>query len=153
MPPIQENSNSQHIANAIQSVAQALAGGITVINAVYPVGSIYISVLSTNPVSLFGVGTWVAFGTGRTIVGVDTGQTEFDTVEETGGAKTHTLALSEIPAHTHTVGARDSDDGGTNGAVRGTDAGVTFPTGSSGGGGAHNNLQPYITVYMWKRTA
>src|SRR5690606_38823591 len=71
------------------------------IDVVYPVGSIYISTVDTNPGTVFGVGTWVAFGTGRTIVGVDTDQTEFDTVEKTGGAKTHTLTTAEMPSHTH----------------------------------------------------
>jgi len=68
----------------------------------FPVGSIFISVSSTNPSTFLG-GTWVAFGTGRTIVGIDAGQTEFDTVEETGGAKTHSLTSSENGAHTHSI--------------------------------------------------
>lgn len=116
----------------------------------WPVGSVYISVVSTNPGTLLGFGTWTAFGAGRTLVGIDAGQTEFDTVEETGGAKTHTLTEAEIPAHTHTIGhvAGDQDGSGSNGSISGS--GVT---GSTGGGGAHNNLQPYIVVYMWKRTA
>ena len=68
----------------------------------YPVGSIYINAsVSTNPSTLFGFGTWVEFGKGRVLVGVDTGQTEFDTLGETGGAKTHTLTINEMPAHSH----------------------------------------------------
>lgn len=135
----------------------------TLAKLIYPVGSIYISTISTNPGTLFGFGTWNAFGTGRTLVGIDSGQTEFDAVEETGGAKTHTLTTTEMPAHTHTRGERAwngpssgnsgrlsaSDVGGT-GVVSDTDSGST---GSAGSGGAHNNLQPYIVVYMWKRTA
>ena len=58
----------------------------------WPVGSVFIAVVSTNPATLLGYGTWAAFATGRTLVGIDAGQTEFDTVEETGGAKTHTHA-------------------------------------------------------------
>ena len=73
-------------------------------NNIFPVGSIYMAVVSTNPSSFFG-GTWTAFGTGRTVVGIDAGQTEFDTVEETGGAKTHTLTTSEMPSHTHSYSA------------------------------------------------
>ena len=124
----------------------------------YPVGSIYMSVNSTNPGSLFG-GTWVAWGTGRVPVGVDTSQTEFATVEKTGGAKTHTLTADEIPSHTHSYsvytyigsgtmwGTRNSSDSGDKNNSQST------TTGSTGGGKAHNNLQPYITCYMWKRTA
>jgi len=68
---------------------------------VWPIGSVYIAVVSTNPATLLGFGTWSAFAAGRTLVGLDAGQTEFDTVEETGGAKTHTLTVGEIPSHDH----------------------------------------------------
>lgn len=116
----------------------------------YPVGIIVEFKVSTDPATLFGFGTWAAFGAGRVTVGIDAGQTEFDTVEETGGAKTHTLTEAEMPAHTHTIGhvAGDQDGSGSNGSISGS--GVT---GSTGGGGAHNNLQPYIVVYRWVRTA
>lgn len=138
----------------------------------FPVGSVYIAVVATNPATLLGYGTWSAFATGRTIVGIDAGQTEFDAVEETGGAKTHTLTSAEMPAHTHTQDAhshvltqlRDATTGGatTNIALTADTSSTlgTKVTGSTtatnqntGGGGAHNNLQPYITVYMWKRTS
>lgn len=127
------------------------------LNLVYPVGSVYINVSdSTNPETLLGFGTWTAFAEGRVLVGLDSGQTEFDTIGETGGAKTHTLSIAEMPSHDH---EQTNNQGGT---------GVPFSTqmqanghrdlsgsttGSTGGGGAHNNLQPYIVVYMWKRTA
>ena len=125
-------------------------------DALYPVGAIYCSVVSTSPATLFG-GTWSAFGAGKVLVGIDAGQTEFDTVEETGGEKTHTLITAEMPAHTHTENAPSSASGGalkfgidTN--ASGTqDAGIG--TGSAGSNGAHNNLQPYIVCYFWKRTA
>jgi len=128
---------------------------------VYPVGSIYINAaVSTNPGTLLGFGTWVAFGSGRTMVGLDAGQTEFNTLEETGGAKTHTLSISEIPAHTHYQGSHDSSagDGGAYNTefIRDhsdTANGPNVESSSTGGGSAHNNLQPYIVVYMWKRTA
>lgn len=148
-----------------------------VLKKVYPVGSIYISTVSTNPALLFAFGTWVAFATGRTLVGIDAGQTEFDTVEETGGAKTHTLTEAQLPAHRHLLWApvvvtvtpvsltnsnqagyvRDDagagdfryavDNGGTA-----TDASVGRSS-SIGSDTPHNNLQPYIVTYMWKRTA
>lgn len=122
---------------------------------IYPVGSIYFSTTQTNPGSIFG-GTWVAWGSGRVPVGVDITQTEFNTVNKTGGAKTHTLTIAEMPAHTHQYrhyfGKINADDGPYGSLPTGvTDPGG--PTKSTGGGQAHNNLQPYITCYMWRRTA
>jgi len=127
---------------------------------VYPVGSIYINASDgTNPGTLLGFGTWVAFGAGRVPVGIDATQTEFDTAEETGGAKTHTLTISEMPSHTHNLGSKDST-AGDGGAFNeefiedpaDTTNGPNVTSSSTGGGSAHNNLQPYIVVYMWKRT-
>ena len=68
----------------------------------FPVGSVFLSVVSTNPATLLGYGTWSAIAAGRMLVGLDSGDTDFDTVEETGGAKTVTLTAAQIPAHTHT---------------------------------------------------
>jgi hypothetical protein len=74
----------------------------------WPVGSVFISVVSTNPNTLLGGGTWAAFGAGRVLVGIDAGQTEFDTVEENGGAKTHTLTSRMLTpmSRTHTRTSR-----------------------------------------------
>jgi microcystin-dependent protein len=156
-----------------------------------PIGYIYMSVVSTSPATLFGGGTWTRIGQGRVLVGQDATQTEFDTVEETGGSKTHTLTSAEIPSHTHSIShdhpafdssnagghthvlTRKAGSGTSTGVVRGnatTSADGTTNTdgshnhtvqippysGSSGSAGsntAHNNLQPYLVVYMWKRTA
>jgi hypothetical protein len=126
----------------------------TTLQAVYPVGSIYINAsVSTNPATLLGFGTWVAFGAGRTMVGLDASDTDFDNAEETGGSKTKTLSISEIPSHTHTIAAsnNDSDAGGiSQGNVIGT---TDVNTGATGGGSAFSLVQPYIVVYLWKRTA
>jgi len=167
------------IANAGTLEGKSVVG---ILSDAYPVGSIYISVVSTNPATLLGFGTWTAFATGRTLVGIDAEQTEFDTVEETGGAKTHTLTEAQMPSHTHTQNAHyhtarqpfllaTSPAPSYNGeAIVGappprSSASVftfapEFNTGSTtatnqntGEGQAHNNLQPYIVVYMWKRTA
>lgn len=124
----------------------------------YPVGAIFAAVVSTDPATLLGYGTWSAFAAGRCLVGIDAGQTEFDTVEETGGAKTHTLTTAEMPAHTHEQTAPTSASGGAVGFAvdtnaSGADTSGNNATQSAGGGGAHNNLQPYIVVYFWKRTA
>ncbi len=141
---------------------------------IYPVGSIYTSIDSTNPSTLFG-GTWEAFGTGKTLVGVDISQTEFDTVEETGGEKTHTLTVDEMPSHSHDIesfpqgdesyfhhiGIEFNNTQTTTAAnfifrpdlINANNVNYSLIARATGGDGAHNNLQPYITVYMWKRTA
>lgn len=143
-------TNIKILGNRVTTLEES--SGISLLD-VYPVGSIYMSVNSTNPSNLFG-GTWVAWGTGRVPVGIDTSQTEFNYSERTGGSKTHTLTINEMPSHTHgysiASGSLDSTQyakagqGGTYSAVTTT---------STGGNQAHNNLQPYITCYMWKRTA
>jgi len=140
----------------------------------YPVGSIYINATSsTNPGTLLGFGTWTAFGAGRVPVGFDSGNALFDTAEETGGAAdaalvTHThTATSTVtdPTHSHTFG---NAYGATSGAVviypsAGTgqtttaaSTGITVATTTAAPAGAvsatNANYQPYITVYMWKRT-
>lgn len=126
----------------------------------WPVGSIFISAVSSSPSVLLGFGTWTAIGAGRVLVGQDVTQSEFDVLGETGGSKTHTLQLSEMPAHSHT----EQLQGGTTGATTGTHIMGSTATGGSlrsagqstvsvGGGGAHNNLQPYLVVAMWQRTA
>lgn len=127
--------------------------GTNVLEKVYPVGSIYINATSsTNPATLLGFGTWVAFGAGKVIVGLDSSDTDFDTAEETGGAKTHTLTTSEIPSHTHSLSTSDNPGGSGAIEVAGGAPTSTQTTQATGGGGAHNNLQPYIVAYMWKRT-
>ena len=139
--------------------------------AVYPVGSIYISIVATNPGTLFG-GTWVAFGTGRTLVGIDTGQTEFDTVEETGGHKAlqqhnHGNTGGQSADHDHNLRMRIAATSGgyvetvgygnaaaaasvSAAAIDGASNNHTHATVDAGAGNAQN-LQPYITVYMFKR--
>lgn len=127
------------------------------LSAVYPVGSVYINAsVATNPATLLGFGTWEAFGAGRVMVGLDAGQTEFDTIGETGGSKTHTLTVDEIPSHSHTTTLNNWSADGPSAltqipnSISGT---ISYTSSSTGGGAAHNNLQPYIVVYMWKRTA
>lgn len=163
----------------------------SILNLVYPVGSIYMSANNVSPQTFLG-GTWVAWGAGRVPVGVSSSDTDFNTAEKTGGEKTHRLSVDEMPWHDHS---------GTNSTVE-TETIYTRPTGGAllplgirtytvkydvneqtqeymvspaggqtldvengtvinsqygvcpnGLGVAHNNLQPYITCYMWKRTA
>jgi len=140
-------ASTAFVTTAVAAVSKAVINGHA-----YPVGSIYTSVVATNPATLLGVGTWAAFGEGKVMVGIDSGDTDFDTVLETGGAKTHTLSISEMPAHTHTVDSYGGESGST-GRLSYGHSNTTKATSSTGGGGAHNILQPYIVVYMWKRTA
>jgi hypothetical protein len=142
----------------------------------YPVGSIYMNAsVSTNPATLFGFGTWESFGAGRVLVGVDSGDSSFDTLGETGGSKdaivvshTHTGTTDAGGAHSHVITNARKGGGGSgvshlqifdnNGGTElttDTEAAHThsFTTGSEGSSGTNANLQPYITVYMWKRTA
>ena len=127
---------------------------------VYPVGSIYVNAgVATNPGTLLGFGTWSAFGAGRVIVGVDSTDTDFDAVRETGGAKTdsHVLTIAELPSHTHPIqvfNESGSPDGDVGGDSSSSSLGTTN-TQATGGGSAHSHdiVQPYITAYMWRRTA
>ena len=121
----------------------------------YPVGSIYLSVNNTNPTKWFG-GTWELIAQGRTLVGVDTSQTEFNTVKKTGGEKTHKLTVNELPSHRHRTaidfGGNESLDNYTSYGYNSTSRYYNL-TSSEGGDQAHNNLQPYFTCYIWCRTA
>ena len=146
------------------------------LQALYPVGSIYTNASSaTNPATLFGFGTWTAFAAGRIPIGVGTGtdingNTLAITAGLTGGEYTHTLTTPEMPSHNHPVNdpshAHSFTTTGGGGSGQPASAGggpVSFGntnavfTGISllntGGGGAHNIVQPYIGVYMWQRTA
>ena len=145
--------------------ALSAGSGLITLADVYPVGSIYINAaVATNPGTLLGFGTWVAFGAGRVMVGIDASQTEFDTLGEESGSKTHQLTEAELPSHFHLsgYGADATPRHGTTGSlssVRIDNDGNAFNstsaahTSSVGSGTAHNNLQPYIVVYMWRRTA
>lgn len=206
--------------------------GAASLSGAWPVGAVFIAVVSTNPATLLGFGTWSAFGAGRVLVGRDSGDADFDTAEETGGAKTvasagsnsggavsahsgtavadhasHTHTYAQVLNHTHTINITDPghvhaiSTGTTDGSVGRVDSSssaqaATFNTNSattgitatsdnpSGGvasgttagpnatlthsvtqpdnhsftqptftGSATSVVQPYIVVYMWKRTA
>jgi hypothetical protein len=142
---------------------------IAALAALYPVGSIYINAaVSTNPATLLGFGTWTAFGAGRVMVGLDAGDALFDTAEETGGSKdavvvshTHTATVTD-PGHAHSIGAAASGVSGAFGVYAGSTnsvtsatatTGITVANSTEGSSGTNANVQPYIVVYMWKRTA
>ena len=129
---------------------------------VYPVGSIYINAaVTTNPATLLGFGTWTAFGSGRMMVGYNASDSDFDALQETGGAKTHTLSTAELPSHTHTIASNNS---GSNNNLHhsnnsfvavgdGSSSTATVTSNATGSGSAHSILNPYIVAYMWRRTA
>lgn len=144
--------------------------------ALYPVGSIYVNATSsTNPGTLLGFGTWTAFGAGRVMVGFNASDSLFDTAEETGGSKdavvvshTHTATVTD-PGHTHTLSPSNrqvynASVSGTAGQYNGGETftqltiasattGISVSNSTTGSSGTNANLPPYITVYMWKRTA
>jgi hypothetical protein len=135
--------------------------------AMYPVGSIYTNAsVSTNPATLLGFGTWTAFGAGRVMVGFNAGNALFDTAEETGGSAnaivvshTHTATVTD-PTHAHTYSSPaspgSSGTGGLGSAASQTTTaaltGISVGISTVGSSGTNANYQPYITVYMWKRT-
>jgi hypothetical protein len=144
----------------------------------YPVGSIYMNAsVATNPGTLLGFGTWVAFGAGRVPVGFDSSNALFDAAEETGGSAdsilpTHTHGATSVvtdPGHRHTIPTRPDFTGGNSGfqspynglgdtansntSIVSTGITVATTNASAGVSATNGNYQPYITVYMWKRTA
>ena len=162
-PTASTSTNTTQLATTafVQAVMQTL----------HPVGSIYTAIISTNPGTLFGFGTWTAFGAGRMLISVDATYT----AGSTGGSATTTLIIANLPSHTHTFtgtalgthqhtlggagnGLADGSNGGawyngssdTSAVSAGTPAGTNSSTGS---GTAVTTISPYIAVYMWQRTA
>jgi hypothetical protein len=136
----------------------------SLIDSLYPVGSIYSNATDgTDPSTLLGFGTWVSFGEGRVLVGGGTGTDDQPTPEvktftagDTGGEYNHTLTEDEIPSHNHTINnmlARNIYDRDQGGGGYDPNNPGSILTELTGGDLPHNNIQPYITVYMWTRTA
>lgn len=137
----------------LHAAVDGLSAGLkqAIFNYMYPVGKVITLGVSTNPNTLYGFGTWTAIA-GKVIVGINASDSEFDTLNETGGEKTHTLTVDEMPSHTHPHNATAGGSGSTSDEKPQTGSGG-FDTGATGGGLAHNNLQPYIVKYVWERTA
>lgn len=127
---------------------------------IFPVGYVLFDASGNNPATWLGFGTWLPFAPGRVIVGVGTG-TDVNgfprtfTVGQTGGVYQHTLATSEMPNHAHnyrrTSGIGDNGFAGNVGNGQG--AAVQVDTTSVGGGQPHVNVQPFIALFVWQRTA
>jgi len=136
----------------------------------FPVGSVYTNAsVSTNPATLLGFGTWTAFGAGRVPVGFDSTNALFDSAEETGGSAnaivvshTHAATVGDL-GHVHAGGrvsflnsgisSGGNDTTSTPGNTSSAFTGITVTNSTEGSSGTNANYQPYITVYMWKRTA
>lgn len=125
------------------------------VDVVYPVGSIYMSVNSTSPATLFG-GTWVQIKDTFLLACGDTYSSDGNVATAQHGSATHTLTINEIPSHNHKTGSRQTyGSGNAWGLVNYGSSGSAQDknTSSTGGGQAHNNMPPYMAVYVWKRTA
>lgn len=150
-----------------------------VLDLIYPVGSIYMNFNEISPSTLFG-GNWERWAVGKTLIGVDENNVAFSSADLTGGEKTHTLSTDEIPAHTHgqvslsgtvwnilsyrsaswngggVISRRASNENRSYGdskssSVDGFNVNASHTHDTQGSDGAHNNLQPYRTCYIWRR--
>ena len=156
--PLSRTINGKALTDNITLTAEDIGTNAIFLTS-HPIGSLFETTVSTNPGTLYG-GTWAAWGGGRTPVGVNTADTSFNTVEKTGGEKTHTLTINEMPSHNHRQINYWSGNAGSNTVVtQGLETSDPRQYGTydvftenTGGGQAHNNLQPYITCYIWKRT-
>lgn len=153
-----EKSSLQTLINNLRTELTALIN--TKNEASFPVGNIIMSTVNTNPYSYLGFGTWQLWGQGKVPVGVDSEDTDFNEVEKTGGEKTHKLTEAEMPNHNHIIGYDTrrnatgfADSSSIPFGIGGTVRDVTLGTNFKGGNQPHNNLQPYITCYMWKRVS
>nr|DAM76111.1 MAG TPA: baseplate wedge protein [Caudoviricetes sp.] len=195
-PTAAVDTNNTQIATCgfVRNAIAKYAPMLDTMKKIYPVGSIYMSTVSTNPATLFGFGTWEAMPAGRVLLAQ--GKSDWGTTYEagsSGGEATHQLTVGELPSHGHTA---STDTININGGFRldGTEIGGTTSAsgvfsigssftpskghGNSGGGSnagrninfnsthshkitinnvgegqSHNNIQPYLTVYMWKRVS
>lgn len=128
---------------------------IGILNLIYPIGSIYMSINNTSPATLFG-GTWEQLKD-RFLLGA--GSTYSNGT--TGGESTHTLTVDEMPSHNHQLAGKKGTSGTPGfptGSIAAYNDGIgegwwVQPTELTGGGKAHNNMPPYLAVYMWKRVA
>ena len=127
-----------------------------ILESVYPVGSIFISTSSTSPATSLGFGSWSRFGEGKMLVSQNSSDSDFDTAEETGGAKTHTIAQTNLPNITLETNelVKIEESPANRGSSSGAGAAYNKASVPLGGDGtALNHMNPYIVTYMWKRTS
>lgn len=187
-PTANVDTNDTQIATCgfVRNAIAKYAPMLDTMKKIYPVGSIYISTVSTNPSELFGFGTWKAMPAGRVLLAQGKVETENYThnfvAGETGGEFVHQLTVGELPSHNHTASSNVTGEhnhgiyiNGYNGNMSGAqnygwgsdDHSIglrrnytenngshthTISIGNTGSSQSHNNMEPYIVVYMWKRT-
>lgn len=181
-PGVDTNNTQLATCGFVRNAIAKYAPMLDTMKKIYPVGSIYMSTVSTNPATLFGFSTWEAMPAGHVLLAQ--GKSSWGTTYNagsTGGEATHQLTVGEIPNHNHTGSintagehthsltlkalwgdgngsgngwAGDTRDGGSRTNTFSTVGNHTHTVtiNSTGSGQPHNNLQPYISVYMWKRT-
>ncbi|QIB59944.1 hypothetical protein GXM21_05930 [Megamonas funiformis] len=189
-PTANVDTNNTQIATCgfVRNAIAKFAPMLDTMKKIYPVGSIYISTVSTNPATLFGFGTWEAMPAGRVLLAQ--GKSSWGTTYNagsTGGEATHQLTVGELPSHGHSASTntanltgnansiginydevsvsgiisknRGNDYGGTNndhnktGFLINASHSHTVTINSTGSNQAHNNLPPYLAIYIWERTA
>ena len=173
VPVVNGGTGASSVAAAVSNLSASI----------YPIGSIYINAgVTTNPATLLGFGTWTAFGAGRVLVGLNASDSAFDTLQETGGSKdaiivshTHTFSGTTSTQAKVEMGIGYTQSGATPSPdiavgvqslfsasgfepnsvtdVPAHDHTYSGTTASTGAAGTNGNLQPYITVCMWLRTA
>ena len=146
-------ASQNFVNNAISS-----AGSSLTINDIYPVGSIYLTASTVSPSTSIG-GTWIRYAEGKCLFGVDDNDTDF-ALETTGGVKEVVLTEAQMPSHRHTFFDDVRDQTGSSGGDYvfnlggfGAKSGFNDATNYTGSNQAHENLPPYIAIYIWKRTA
>lgn len=144
-------NNAQSTANSALNVANSKIGASDLLDLVYPIGSIYLSVGSTSPSTLFG-GTWTQIKDTFLL-----GAGDDYTLGDTGGEATHTLTIQEMPSHVHQTDKYYNTDQGGNDfyGSNATGSKVTTTNGmiATGGDQPHNNMPPYLVVSIWKRVS
>ncbi len=182
-PTANVDTNNTQIATCgfVRNAIAKFAPMLDTMKKIYPVGSIYMSTVSTNPATLFGFGTWEAMPAGRVLLAQ--GKSSWGTTYNagsTGGEATHQLTVGELPAHNHTASTNTTGNHthqfqlyGPNGNTNmnfpsdfdtnyARNKGTTLSAGNhshtininnTGSSQSHNNMQPYLAVYMWKRVS
>ena len=178
-PEVDTNNTQLATCGFVRNAIAKYAPMLDTMKKIYPVGSIYMSTVSTNPATLFGFGTWEAMPAGHVLLAQ--GKSSWGTTYNagsTGGEATHQLTVGELPAHNHTASTNTTGNHthqfqlyGPNGDTNlnfpsdydtnyARNKGTTLSAGNhshtininnTGSSQAHNNIQPYLTVYMWKR--
>ena len=147
--------NGETIATA-ERMKHIEDGIYNIYNDIFPIGRGFIDFTNTDFSNYLGF-TWERTLVGMTPVGIDSNDVDFNTIGKTGGEKTHTLTLQEMPKHTHDLAKYWATEEGGNAAMGSNATGKSAINsngiGNIGNSQPHNNLQPYITCYMFKRTA